>query len=134
MGGPAANQKRHTPQKTSGRLTLTCALGLTPTWKAKALVMTRSANVLTVNLVKEYLGEHVILIVNETGNVYGRSHVDDVLKGYVGPEVLRMKQALALPPDAPWFYCEDHAPGHGCFTFHCLSLVDCGLCFVTSNF
>ena len=47
-----------------------------------------------------------------TGNVYGSSHVEHIYEQYLQPEQLRMKVACALEEDEPWFFGEDHAPGH----------------------
>ena len=41
---PRANEKRTAPQRSGGRKTVTCGLGLTPTWKARAYVLTDTAS------------------------------------------------------------------------------------------
>ena len=48
----------------------------------------------------------------QTGNVYGQSHVQLILKKYLDAEQRRMKEVLALDQGEPWFFGEDHAPGH----------------------
>jgi len=110
--GPAANQKAHAPTRSGGRKSVTCGLGLTPTWIGRAFVLVDGASVETQKLISDVLGKHVVLLVNSTGNVCGSTHVDLVMKKYLGPESARMKRALSLDEGAPFFYGEDHAPGH----------------------
>jgi hypothetical protein len=110
--GPQANQKAHTPQKSGGRKSLTCGLGLTPTWTARALVLVDSCAAETQTMIQDVLGKHVVLCVNKTGNVHGATHVDLVYKKYLAGEFRNMKQALCLDESQPLFYGEDHAPGH----------------------
>ena len=110
--GPTANQKRWAPQKSGGRKTVTCGLGLTPTWMARAYVLTDQASNETQALVRDVLGHHVVLFVNTTGNVHGHTHVNSILNKYLAVEQKKMKEVLALDQSEPWFFGEDHAPGH----------------------
>ena len=42
----------------------------------------------------------------------GSTHANNFLPEYIASEAKQMKKILQLPDDAPYFYCEDHAPGH----------------------
>ena len=79
---------------------------------ARAYVLTDSASDETRKLVRDVLGKHVVLMVNKTGNVYGQTHLNLILKKYLDAEQRKMKEALALDQSEPWFFGEDHAPGH----------------------
>ena len=52
------------------------------------------------------------LIHNKTGNMYGATHAKEFLPQFIGPESCKLKTLLQLRPSDPYFYGEDHAPGH----------------------
>ena len=110
--GPKGNQKSMAPQRSRGRDTVSCALGLTPTWVARVLIITKNVSREQLDMVNTDLGKHVLLVKNETGNVDGATHIDIVYNRYLKTEVPKMKEMLGLDQSEPWFYGEDHATGH----------------------
>ena len=62
----------------------------------------------------------------------GSTHTHKFLPEYIASEAKQMKKILQLPDDAPYFYCEDHAPGH----YHdgCTVTKEQGLCAIRKKF
>ena len=130
--GPQGNQKAHVPQTSSGRKSLSCGFLLTPTWIGRAVVITDTGSEETLRLIETELGAHVKVIKNQTGNMYGTTHAREFLPNFVGREVSRMKRVLQLPEDSPYFYSEDHAPGH--YRDQCSVTGDSGLNEIRKTF
>jgi hypothetical protein len=107
-----ARLRKHCPRVTSGRKSLSCGFLLSPTWVGRACVLTDSCVAETRELIKTELFAHVKLIHNKTGNMYGTTRAKEFLPNFIGPEASKLKTLLQLRETEPYFYCEDHAPGH----------------------
>ena len=68
-----------------------------PTWTGRAIVLIDSASAETKELVRTELGEHVKLIENKTGNMYGQTHAHEFLPNFIGPIQLVAKSKTASP-------------------------------------
>ena len=78
----------------------------------RACVLTDTCAAETKALIEKELSDHVKLIHNKTGYMYGATHAKEFLPQFIGPESRKLKTLLQLRPSDPYFYGEDHAPGH----------------------
>ena len=72
------------------------------------------------------------LIHNKTGHMYGTTHAKEFLPNFIGPEASKLKTLLQLKDTDPYFYCEDHAPGH--YHDNCSVTQDTGLGAIRKEF
>lgn len=52
----------------------------------------------TINLEKDDIGKHVVMLANKSGHVHGSSHVHLIVNKYVATDVFQIKEFLALDP------------------------------------
>ena len=66
----------------------------------------------TRDLVNQDFKKYLVLIVNRTGNVYGTSHVEDVIPRAMGRSAERCRNQLGLSSTDLVLNAQDRAPGH----------------------
>ena len=107
-----ARPARHSAVPTGNRRSFSLAFPYGPCHKGKVMLMIESCAEETRSAIQTAFGKDLTLIVNQTGNCYGGSHVDDVIPRVLAPACQMARVSLGLPVDSKVLIIQDRAPGH----------------------
>ena len=105
-------QRRCNAAPPGTRKSITGALVYAPLTKGKIMLMVKECPKDTAEMIRRDFGHWLVLIVNQTGNVHGNSHVNHVLPHVIAPSLKHMRQVRCVGNETKAFYNELVAPHH----------------------